>query len=443
MGRRTALAVVAAGMVGCAHGALVRAATSTATSTSTATESTSTSTTTGSTATATATESTATATATGSTATGSTATGSTAIPIPGAAAPGEQPPEITFALVGDLMLGSTFPDEAGLPPDDARGQLAEAAPVIAAADLAFGNLEGPMLEGGASAKCARAKPGRCYAFRMPTRYAARLREAGFDAVSVANNHAGDFGGEGRASTRRALAAAGIASSGEPGDVARLEARGRRVALVAFATSEATNDLRDVEAARTLVSTLSREGDLVVVSFHGGAEGAAAQHVPPGPEEFYGEARGDLRRFARAVVEAGAALVFGHGPHVVRGMELHRGRLIAYSLGNFATYGAFNLSGPNALAPVLEVRVAADGSFRGGRVHAFRQEKPGGPRRDPSGEVILRLRDLSREDFGPTAVQVLEDGTLPPPAAPRLARARSAGGYRSLAPGGSSSGGPSP
>jgi len=398
MAWRSVLAAVAAGLVGCAHGVLV--ATPTATSTPTATP--------------TATEAAATEAApTEATATEATATA-------GPAAPQEPPPEITLALVGDLMLGSTFPEESGLPPDDAREQLAEAAPVIAAADLAFGNLEGPMLEGGTSAKCAHAKPGRCYAFRMPTRYAARLREAGFDAVSLANNHAGDFGAEGRASTRRALDAAGIAHSGEPGDVARLEARGRRVTLVAFATSDATNDLRDVEAARALVSALAREADLVVVSFHGGAEGAAAQHVPQGPEEFYGEARGDLRSFARAMVDAGAALVFGHGPHVVRGMELHRGRLIAYSLGNFATYGAFNLAGPNALAPVLEVRLGADGSFRGGRVHAFRQEKPGGPRRDPAGAVIARLRDLSREDFGPTAVRVLDDGTIPPPIAPRLA-----------------------
>jgi poly-gamma-glutamate capsule biosynthesis protein CapA/YwtB (metallophosphatase superfamily) len=314
------------------------------------------------------------------------------------------------------MLGSSFPEEPGLPPDDARNMLAEAAPVLAAADVAIGNLEGPMLEGGDSAKCRGSKPGRCYAFRMPVRYAERLRDAGFKAMSLANNHAGDFGAAGRESTRGALDAAGLSHSGEPGDVGRLSVRGLRLALVAFATSEATNDLRDLEAAARLVSGLTLEADLVVVSFHGGAEGASFQHVPTGPEEFYGESRGDLRAFARAMVDAGAALVFGHGPHVVRGMEVRRGRLIAYSLGNFATWGAFNLSGPNALAPVLEVRLAPDGTFRGGRIHAFRQERPGGPRTDPSGEVIRRLAELSREDFGPTAVRVADDGALLPPAA---------------------------
>jgi len=160
---------------------------------------------------------------------------------------------------------------------------------------------------------------------------------------------------------------------------------------------------------------------VVVSFHGGAEGADRQHVPPGREEFLGEDRGDLRAFARAVVEAGADLVIGHGPHVVRGMEVIRGRLVAYSLGNFATYGGFSLGGPNGLAPILEVRLAPDGTFRSGRIHPFRQVKPGGPRLDPTGEVIRTVRELSRQDFGESAVRVSDDGSILPPAEP-VARA---------------------
>jgi poly-gamma-glutamate capsule biosynthesis protein CapA/YwtB (metallophosphatase superfamily) len=313
------------------------------------------------------------------------------------------------------MLGSSWPDESGLPPDDAQGLLAEAAPVLAAADLAFGNLEGPMIDGGETSKCAGSKPGRCYAFRMPTRYAALLRAAGFAAMSLANNHAGDFGAEGRASTRRALDAAGVGHAGEPGDEAHFLVRGRGVRLVAFATSDATNDLRDLDGVRALVAAAAASGDLVVVSFHGGAEGAGAQHVPAGAESFYGEERGDLRAFARTAVDAGAALVFGHGPHVVRGLELYRGRLVAYSLGNFATWDAFNLMGPNGLAPVLEVRLGPDGAFRGGRIHAFRQDRPGGPRRDPAGEVIRRFRELSEEDFGDAAARVEEGGLLADPA----------------------------
>jgi hypothetical protein len=335
----------------------------------------------------------------------------TPIPAPASAA---DLPEIVLAAVGDVMLGSAFPDESGLPPGDGTSLLTEVAPVLSRADVAFGNLEGPLADEGTSEKCARSRPGRCYAFRSPTRYARHLAAAGFGVLGLANNHAGDFGAEGRASTRRALDAAGLAHAGEPGDVARLRVKGRRLAVVAFATSDATLDLRDLEEARRVVAALAAENDLVVVSFHGGAEGAAHQHVPPGPEEFLGEDRGDLRAFAHAVVDAGASLVVGHGPHVVRGMEVYRGRLVAYSLGNFATYGSFNLSGPNGLSLVLEVRLGPDGAFRGGRVHPVRQEKPGGPRLDPQGLVIPLLRSLSEADFGQSAVVVEGDGTLQPP-----------------------------
>jgi hypothetical protein len=335
------------------------------------------------------------------------------------AAPAPTRPEatpITIAAVGDVMLGSTFPDETGglLPPNDGADLLAEVAPVLRSADLAFANLEGPLADTGVSEKCARSKPGRCYAFRVPTRYGAHLKAAGFDFLSLANNHAMDFGESGRASTIAVLDAHGLAWSGPPGAVARAEVRGRKVAMIAFATNWGANDLRDLETARALVAPLAAEADLLIVSFHGGAEGAAYQHVPPGPETFLGENRGDLRTFAHAMIDAGADLVLGHGPHVVRGMEVHRGRLVAYSLGNFATYGGFNLTGPNGLSLVLEATLAPDGAFLGGRIHPAKQERPGGPTFDPAGAIIPVVRQLSAEDFGAAAVRVADDGTLAPP-----------------------------
>jgi hypothetical protein len=96
------------------------------------------------------------------------------------------------------------------------------------------------------------------------------------------------------------------------------------------------------------------------------------------------------------------------------MEVVDGRLVAYSLGNFATYGGMNLTGPNGLTLVLEVSLARDGRFLGGRIHPARQVRPGGPRLDPSGEVIDVVRRLSREDFGASAVDVSRDGTIAPP-----------------------------
>lgn len=318
---------------------------------------------------------------------------------------------ITFAAVGDIMLGTTFPDGTALPPNDGADLLADVAPVLQAADVAFGNLEGPLLDDGASEKCKGPATGRCWAFRVPERYGQHLARAGFDVLSVANNHVGDFGDAGRARTRAVLDALGIRYSGAVGEVAWLEVRGRKLALVAFSVSSGTNDLRDVEGAARLVAELKAQADLVVVSFHGGAEGDAYQHVPPGAEAFYGEDRGDLRRFAHAVIDAGAALVLGHGPHVVRALEVYRGHLVAYSLGNFATWGGMNLTGPKGLTLVLEARVAADGTFLGGTIHPARQDRPGGPRWDPTGAVIPVVRRLSQEDFGAAAPDIADDGKI--------------------------------
>lgn len=346
-----------------------------------------------------------------------------AAPAP-AQAPAASAAPIVFAAVGDIMLGSAFPDDSKgslLPPDDGAGLLAEVAPVLQAADVAFGNLEGPLLDRGSSEKCKGSRSGRCYAFRVPERYGEHLARAGFKVLSLANNHVGDFGDAGRASTRAVLDRLGIRYAGGLGEVAELEVRGTRIALLAFSVSAGTPDLRDVDEAARLVQEAKARADLVVVSFHGGAEGAAFQHVPQGPEPFYGEDRGDLRRFAHAVVDAGAGLVLGHGPHVVRGMELYRGRLVAYSLGNFATYQGMNLTGPNGLTLVLEARLAPDGTFLSGQIHPGRQERPGGPRWDPAGTVIPIVRQLSREDFGPAAPAIADDGAIrvrPPDVASR-------------------------
>ncbi len=332
------------------------------------------------------------------------------------AAPQAAPPEpaFTVAAVGDVMLGSTFPDEAGLPPDDARQLLAPVASLLRGADLTIGNLEGPLLDAGESIKCAGKKPGHCYAFRVPTRYGERLKEVGFKVMGLANNHALDFGPAGWESSKKTLDALGIGHTGELGDIAHLEIKGRKVAVIGFSTYDKMYDLNDLDRVRREIEALKADGSLVVVSFHGGAEGITCQHVPKGHEIFLGEDRGDLRAFAHLAIDAGAALVIGHGPHVLRGLEVYKGRLIAYSLGNFATWDKMNLSGPLGVTAVLEVKLADDGGFLGGALHSARQDKPGGPKLDPKREAVAQLSKLSKEDFGEAAPRIAPDGALSPP-----------------------------
>ena len=324
--------------------------------------------------------------------------------------------EIVFAAVGDVMLGTTFPDSSGgdLPPNDGADILQEVAPILRLGDLTFGNLEGPLVDGGISAKCHGKKLGTCYAFRVPTRYGKYLKEAGFSVMGLANNHAMDFGAEGRSSSRQVLDSLGIAHSGEVGDIAHLTVKGKKIVVIAFATYPNAYNLLDQDDALQVIRDARAQADIVIVSFHGGAEGATHQHVAPGDETFLGEDRGDLRKFAHAAIDAGAQVVVGSGPHVVRGMEVYQGKLIAYSLGNFATYGPFNLSGESGLSLILEAHLGMDGTFRGGRVHPVKQEKPGGPKLDAEMRIVPILRELSASDFGMNAVQVGDDGKLSPP-----------------------------
>jgi poly-gamma-glutamate capsule biosynthesis protein CapA/YwtB (metallophosphatase superfamily) len=320
---------------------------------------------------------------------------------------------ITIAAVGDIMLGSTSIDETFLPPNDGADILKDVTPILSAADIAFGNLEGPMLEGGKSEKCPPDSKN-CFAFRVPTRYGKLLKEAGFDVLSLANNHAADFGDYGRESTRKTLDALGIKYAGS--DKTRfamtiLEAKGKRIAFIGFAFNDLVPNLNDLTFARQLVEQANKKADLVVVSFHGGAEGLNAQHVLNETEMLGTEKRGNEPLFARTVIDAGADLVLGHGPHVLRGMEIYKDHLICYSMGNFATYGMFNLRAETALTAIFEIKLSPDGKFLSGKLHAGKQFGRGGPVLDKDGDAIRKVRELSIADFGTNAPKIADDGTF--------------------------------
>lgn len=318
-----------------------------------------------------------------------------------AAAPAPERERLTVAAVGDVMLGSTYPSDL-LPPEDGAAAFAAVAAELRGHDLAFGNLEGPLLDGGSPAKCGTLPPGRCFEFRMPRRYARHLAAAGFHVLNVANNHAFDFGLEGVESTVANLAEAGLGAAGGS-QVARLTRKGRRIAVLGFSTSPPsryTASILDLDRARELVAAAAADADLVIVSFHGGAEGKGALHVADADEVYAGEGRGNVVRFARAVVDAGADLVLGHGPHVPRALEVYRGRLVAYSLGNFLTYGRFNTKGPNGLGQVLQVALDADtGELLDGRVASVVLSEAGLPAPDPEGRTAALVRSLTEEDLG--------------------------------------------
>lgn len=334
--------------------------------------------------------------------------GAAVLVLPSSATSAAPKRPLTIAWVGDIVVGT---NSYGLPPDYGRDSFRSVLGPLARADVAIGNLEQTLSQGGVS-KCGSGS-ANCFAFQAPPAYAAALVPPGFDVLNLANNHANDFGSQGLRQTRQALSRRGIAATGGPGEIALVRVDGRRVAVVGFASYPWSASLTDLNAVKRLVRQADARAELVVATFHGGAEGADKTHVPKGPEYAFGENRGDLRRFARAAIDAGADLVVGSGPHVVRGLELYRGRLIAYSLGNFAGYNNFSSAGVLGLSGVLSARLGLNGRFLGGRWLSTRLVGPGLPRLDPSHASAQLVGRLSREDFGARAPRMNVSGWLEP------------------------------
>ena len=291
---------------------------------------------------------------------GSLVAAALALLAPAALAQDRPGQSFTMAWGGDVTPGSSY----GRPPARGVGMLAAVSDLLRGADIAAVNLEGTLGHGGPP-KCAPHASPTCFAFQAPAENAVALAEPGVDIVNVANNHAFDYGATGAAQTAFALRRWGVRDAGRRGAITYLDLPRARVAFLGFAAYGWASPIRDLGAVRTLVATAARHANVVVVFMHAGAEGAGQAHTPNHDEQAFGELRGNPRAFAHAAVDAGADLVLGSGPHVLRGIELDRGRLIAYSLGNLAGFHNFALGGRSALSGLLRVRVGPEGILRRG------------------------------------------------------------------------------
>lgn len=324
------------------------------------------------------------------------------------------------------MLGTNFPVDR-LAPNDGVHLLNAITPYLNNADITFGNLEGVLLDGGEAAKKCK-NSSSCYVFRSPPHYAKYLKSAGFDIISLANNHARDFGEEGRSASMQALDAVGLYHSGRVGDVAQWKVKGLDVAWIAFAPFGGSHDLLDIPLATKQVKELVENSDLVFVSIHAGAEGKGVQHIPFKNEMFYGEDRGDVVKFSHAVIDAGADLVIGHGPHVPRALELYKNRLIAYSLGNFTTYQGIRITGDYGVAPILTVTVSANGHFKIGQIISARQYRPDGTQPDKKQRAARLIQQLTKEDFPDTPLYFGKNGLVTPHNLPQLGSQKANSGH---------------
>jgi len=325
------------------------------------------------------------------------------------ARPAPPPPSFELVAGGDVALTGA--------PDPTT--LAGVARFVRPADFGFANLEGTLATGG-SPRCGGSQDDGCFLFRASPAWVRNLVRDGFDDVNVANNHALDFGRTGQAETLAALSAARLRFDGLPGQITVLRLRGVRVALIGCAPYGWAQSLLDTAGSAALVREAARRADVVVVYMHAGAEGTGASHVADREETYLGERRGNPVAFAHAMVDAGADLVLASGPHVLRGLEWYRRRLIAYSLGNLAgthTLGTVGLESESAL---LRVRLDRDGRFVDGSLVPLAIAPSGAPALDRAGRSLALVRRLSVEDFGAAAaMRVSPDGALSPPRAALL------------------------
>lgn len=341
---------------------------------------------------------------------------------------------LTIIAVGDIMMGSDYPTNM-LPPYGGAQLFAGVDSILRSSDLTIGNLEGVILDGGICTKIP--SRGKVYAFRTPTYFALNLAEAGFDFLNLANNHMNDFGYGGIESTKENLKGLGIQFGGPGGMTGTIRiirtavaqsgdstyrvmmadsaddavpAESVSIAIACFATSPGADLIFNVKEAQNRVAGLAKEHDIVIVSFHGGGEGLAYLHTRDALEYFLDRPRGNVVEFSRAVIDSGADLVWGHGPHVPRAIEMYRGRMIAYSLGNFCTWG-FNTAGELGYAPILKIVLDPTGAFVRGEIISAIQKAGRPPTVDELDRAAKLMARLSIEDFPGSTPYITEWGSI--------------------------------
>jgi poly-gamma-glutamate capsule biosynthesis protein CapA/YwtB (metallophosphatase superfamily) len=316
--------------------------------------------------------------------------------------------DTTWAIAAAARLGRPVP---ALP--DPHVLLGSLSTLVADADVVLLNSEGAVGEGTVPPKC---RPGsrNCYAFRQQPEAGRAWKWLGAGAIiaNLANNHALDAGAAGLAATVDHFRRAGVFVTGvDTLATAAIVGAADTVGVLGFSAAQAGPDARDPDAVARHVSRAKALYPRLIVTVHMGAEGAGAQRTFDTTEIFLGENRGNPVRFARVAAQAGASLIVGHGPHVLRGGEWVGGTLVAYSLGNLLTYGPFSFGPPRDRSGVLCADLDDGGAIVSAEFRSTMQVPPGLVRADPAGIGAGLLDSLSRLDFPETGLRVAAEGRI--------------------------------
>ena len=305
---------------------------------------------------------------------------------------------VKITAVGDIMLGTAYPDSSFLPKNGSFRLFKHLHSFLSNADVTFGNLEGTLTDDLTQAKECKTE-GRCYYFAMPAEFAQTLGKAGFDAISIANNHINDFGHIGRKSTKKQLKKHKINFAGlSECPIDTFTRNGVKYGFCAFAPNAGTLNIKDIRKAERIVRHLDSIADIVLVSFHAGGEGIDFQHVTRKTEFYIGENRGNVYEFAHRMIDAGADVLLGHGPHVTRAIEVYKNRFITYSMGNFLTYSRVSVAGRCGIAPLFNIYTNKKGEFLRAQIIPTYQMKYQAPKIDPKNRAISIIQELTKADF---------------------------------------------
>lgn len=318
------------------------------------------------------------------------------------------PATVSIKAVGDIIPGTNFPYNK-LPQN--KDVLFDAVKShLKGADILFGNFESTMTDYPHSSKGGGG--GMLFAFRTPPSYAKILKNAGFNILSIANNHSYDFNEQGFKDTIKNIDSNGMKAVGKRDQIVYKNVKGVNFAFIGFSNyGEVHNSLLELKAGAEVVKKAKQKADIVVISVHAGAEGTGALNVRNKTEFFYGENRGNMVLFSRTMIDAGADLILGHGPHVARAMELYKGKLIAYSLGNFMGYRTLSTAGELGKSLILDVKMNPQGDFVSGKIIPIALNGQGIPSLDDDFRSVKLIRRLTKSDFPNAGLSIGDLGQI--------------------------------
>lgn len=313
---------------------------------------------------------------------------------------------ITVSWVGDIIPGNPKKDML----EDHSRLFTSVQKWITDSDIAVGNLEGNITTSGQS-KCLLRFSDNCFAFKADHSFADALRYAGFDIMNISNNHSFDYGNKGFTETIETLLSRDIQAVGLKNEITYERVNGIDVAFVSFTPDDRLNNLLNLDAIKTLTKQASKSADVTVMIFHGGAEGSQYKNTPNTTEFYLGENRGNLVQAAHTAIDAGADVVFGSGPHVIRGMEYYEDKLIVYSTGNFAGYNTLYLDEDTSTSLGVKVTINRDGDLLQTQSQLFSLDSSGIPSPTNNIEYTHAINRVSREDFGTNAGVINNNGLV--------------------------------